>query len=173
MAALRLNVGRLGHITIVWKNPAGDVIEKHDLKLESSAFVTYHKPRLEIPIMPGVWTVQLEAESTTFKQQTFMVSPLVFDKKTHLENPLLVNAKRIQLGVESAKYIEWRNNVSKTGSQLDDWIDKLVGDFWHLRGICTTGSCKGIPHCEDTSWSSLFPDPKSELGPVQPNGKIR
>ncbi|MEE6527188.1 hypothetical protein FKM82_028372 [Ascaphus truei] len=62
------------------------------------------------------------------------------------------------------------------GQALDNWTDLSVGRFWSIGGVCTAGSlssCPSLPTCSKTHWSSLSPDPKSELGPVRPDGRRR
>lgn len=77
------------------------------------------------------------------------------------------------------------------GEDLESWIDEVVDLGWTVDSVCVAGSdidlsvdsiippsCvsrfKFIPKlCKTLPWSSYFPDPKSEIGPVQRNGRIR
>lgn len=63
------------------------------------------------------------------------------------------------------------------GQPLERWVDGSVADFWVTSNVCaaaaTASSCPAAELCSRTSWSSLSPDPKSELGLVKKDGRIR
>lgn len=62
-----------------------------------------------------------------------------------------------------------------TGRALDEWADSAISSFWAVADVCvgSSSSCSSLETCSKTSWSSLSPDPKSELGPVKPDGRLR
>lgn len=62
-----------------------------------------------------------------------------------------------------------------TGKALEDWADSVISAFWSVADVCVSGpsACTSLETCSKTSWSSLSPDPKSELGPVKPDGRLR
>lgn len=62
-----------------------------------------------------------------------------------------------------------------TGKELEDWADAAIGTFWSTANVCVSSpsACASLETCSKTSWSSLSPDPKSELGPVKPDGRLR
>lgn len=62
-----------------------------------------------------------------------------------------------------------------TGRALDEWADSAISTFWSVADVCvgSESSCSSLELCSKTSWSSLSPDPKSELGPVKPDGRLR
>lgn len=62
-----------------------------------------------------------------------------------------------------------------TGRALDEWADSAISTFWAVADVCvgSSSSCSSLETCSKTSWSSLSPDPKSELGPVKPDGRLR
>lgn len=68
-----------------------------------------------------------------------------------------------------------RRNAAATGPALERWLDSLVGSMWTPMDICTTGptACPVMQSCSQTAWSSFSPDPKSELGAVKPDGRLR
>lgn len=63
------------------------------------------------------------------------------------------------------------------GKPLEAWVDRTVGAFWVTGDLCSTlpspGPCPSLGPCTKSTWSSLAPDPKSELGPVKGDGRIR
>lgn len=68
-----------------------------------------------------------------------------------------------------------RRHSELTGPALEAWTDGELRSFWSVAGLCAMGpsSCPSLELCRVTSWSSLFPDPKSELGPVKADGRLR
>ncbi|KAH8404551.1 hypothetical protein KR009_006498 [Drosophila setifemur] len=49
--------------------------------------------------------------------------------------------------------------------EFHSWIEGLVGKFFQLRESCVveTDTEVSLPLCSDVSWSSLAPDPKSDV----------
>lgn len=70
---------------------------------------------------------------------------------------------------------EAQRKAQLVGQPLEAWVDDSLGMFWITGNVCTaqTSSCPALGLCSKTSWSSLSPDPKSELGPVKSDGRIR
>lgn len=70
---------------------------------------------------------------------------------------------------------EARRKAQLLGHPLQEWVDDSIGTFWVTGNMCATqtSSCPTLGLCSETSWSSLSPDPKSELGPVKSDGRIR
>ena len=70
---------------------------------------------------------------------------------------------------------EAQRKAQLVGLPLEEWVDSGVRTFWVMGNLCTTqtSSCPALGPCSKTSWSSLSPDPKSELGPVKSDGRIR
>ena len=65
------------------------------------------------------------------------------------------------------------------GRELDEWVDEMLGEFWQLEDVCIvqllccqwTMSLSGLSVVRRHTGVALSSDPKSELGPVQPNGQ--
>ena len=178
--ALYLSPGRLVHIDIKWLTPVGSVASNRDLKLEPTSSVTMHKLEVPRPLMPGKWTVQMATKGgDVIIEETFMVTPIMFNNRQPLENPVEVNTKYstdLQTGMDTQLYMEWKSNVAKSGRRLEEWVDTLVGEFWSVVNVCQgngDSGCGSLVSCDHTNWSALSPDPKSELGRIQPNGRIR
>lgn len=70
---------------------------------------------------------------------------------------------------------EAQRKAQLVGQPLEAWVDSSIGTFWVTGGLCATqtSSCPAVGPCSKTSWSSLSPDPKSELGLVKSDGRIR
>lgn len=193
VAAVRLAAGHYSELEIQWVDPVGEHVSTFNMKMESGWFVSYHKPKLERPIRPGLWSVKLVTHVKSGKdllQTDFLVVPLTHENKEPLGSPQSVNALRAGLsgkvggagGHGGVALLEsWRRNVSKSGVELDGWVDDLLGQYWRVEGSCrggaiamgTNGGCGWMPSCAGSGWSTLSPDPKSELGEVQSNGRLR
>lgn len=178
VAAIRLNTGKSGEINVVWSDPTGKRVQSYTIKIETSWFVTYHKPKFERPIRPGIWNCRVELkDGTPILDTKFLVVPLTHENMAAMDNPASVNAARIHDSEESREFLEWKQNVQKTGTSLEEWLDKLVSDFWKLSAVCRTEAnrdrCSYIVDCASTDWSTFSPDPKTELGEVRWDGRIR
>lgn len=181
MAAVRLTIGRVGDVNIVWEDPVGEKISTSVVKLEAGSFVATHKPRVERPIRPGAWSAKIQLQDGSVILETkFLVVPITHENMEPLSNPQSVNARRadaVRPGMDSREYSKWRANVVKSGTDLEQWMDELVGEFWHVEGYCRTemkgSECPGMTDCASRYWSTFSPDPKSEITKVQDNGRIR
>ena len=77
-----------------------------------------------------------------------------------------------------ARVKDFGANSASTGINLDKWVDAHVQRHWKFEGVCVTEDipfkkCGGVETCQKTPWSSLSPDPKSEIGLINANGKLR
>ena len=202
VAAVRLfSSGSNFNLEIIWVDPVGVQVNTFTMKIESSWFVAFHKPKLERPIRPGLWSVTIRSHSEDIFRTDFLVVPLTHENKEVMSSPQALNAQRSG-GVPSTRdktamlhYEQWRRNISKSGEELERWVDDLVRGYWQVREFCGAGAvgvapdrgaaaaaggveggggdCSWVPDCTTSSWSTLSPDPKSEIGEVQNNGRLR
>ncbi len=183
VAALRLVAGQLTTINIIWDDPLKERIATFSMKLEAAWTVTYHKPKLELPIRPGIWGVHLELPDGTLLMKTqFLVVPMTHHNGVQLDNPQTINAKQTAQPdkvVSQEEYDKWLENVNKSGLELDEWMDELVKDYWTIDNYCRMDmsqsggdQCSWIQDCFTTSFSTFAPDPKTELVEISSNGKI-
>lgn len=91
------------------------------------------------------------------------------EQSFHSLNPVL------SLPVSAAQVEQARRNAAAAGTALERWLDALVGGMWTAMDVCAAGAsaCPGMQACGQTAWSSFSPDPKSELGAVKPDGRLR
>ena len=167
-------------------------MSSHSVALEENWFVMYHTPKLDQPIRPGVWTVKVTMKNygrPLLMQVNFLVVPLTHMDMKVMEFPQKVNAMKLATQGKEALpvFAAWKMNVTKVGSNLEEWVDDLVGKYWSLESYCRSNakegvmpskesSCVWFPDCASTSWSTLSPDPKSELPSlteVGADGRIR
>ncbi|XP_047215598.1 xylosyltransferase 2-like isoform X2 [Girardinichthys multiradiatus] len=179
--------------TIVWIDPAQVVAASYDIAVEMDAEYTQYKPPLQHPLRPGTWTVRVLKQWKRVAEVRFLVMPLTFNNKEPLRREedswlhsgppgnLYLDQSFQQLSSvlklppqEPAMQVAQRN-AQLVGQHLEAWVDSLVGTFWVIGDLCSTktSSCPAVGLCSKTTWSSLSPDPKSELGPVKSDGRIR
>ena len=172
-------------IRMHWEDPTGQPVFTHQMKIDPSWFMAYHKPPFEKPLRPGVWRlwVELVNVGVSIIETMFLVFPLTHENMLPLATPARVNAKMADItkghegGVNRSAHQEWKRNVFMEGEELHRWADELSGRFWNIGGMCRVGPHLGcislLPDCSSSEWSTLYPDSKSEIGPVQSNGRIR
>ncbi|XP_036398508.1 xylosyltransferase 1 [Megalops cyprinoides] len=180
-------------VTVVWIDPTNVIAATYDILIDASAEFTHYRPPLNLPLRPGVWTVRVLHHWSPVAETRFLITPLAYnkhqpirqedtlrlhngpaknsymDQSFHGLNPVL-NIP-VHLGqVEAAK-----RNAGLTGAELEHWVDSLVGEMWSAVDVCSTGpsACPVMQACAKTMWSSLSPDPKSQLGPPRADGRIR
>ncbi|KAM6904398.1 xylosyltransferase 2 [Xenentodon cancila] len=179
--------------TIVWIDPALVVAASYDITADVDAEYTHYKPPLQHPLRPGIWTVQVLRQWERVAEVRFLVMPLTFNNKEplrkeedswlhsgppgnlYLDHNFQQLSSVLKLPPQQSAMQLARRNAQLVGQSLEAWVDRTVGTFWVIDNLCATqkSSCPNLVSCSKTSWSSLSPDPKSELGPVKSDGRIR
>ncbi|XP_026180581.1 xylosyltransferase 2 isoform X1 [Mastacembelus armatus] len=179
--------------TIVWIDPALVVAASYDITVDVDAEYTQYKPPLQRPLRPGTWTVRVLKHWERVAEVRFLVMPLTFKNKEplhkvedsqlhagppgnlYLEQSFQQLSDVLKLPPQESAMQEAQRNAQLMGKSLEAWVDNSVGTFWVTGDMCTkeTSSCPALKPCSKTSWSSLSPDPKSELGLVKSDGRIR
>ncbi|XP_061455462.1 xylosyltransferase 1 isoform X2 [Rhineura floridana] len=180
-------------VTVIWVDPINIIAATYDILIESSAEFTHYKPPLNLPLRPGVWTVKILHHWVPVAETKFLVSPLTFSnrqairqeeamrlhggppKNAYMEQSFQGLNPVLNIPINAAQVDQAKKSAALTGTKLENWVDMLVGGMWSTVDICSVGptSCPVMQVCSQTSWSSLSPDPKSELGPVKPDGRLR
>ncbi|XP_068606122.1 xylosyltransferase 2 isoform X2 [Brachionichthys hirsutus] len=177
--------------TVVWIDPAMVVAVSYDIAVHADASYTHYKPTLKPPLRPGTWTVQVLKQWERVAETHFLVMPLTFKDQQPLrkedvwlhagppENLYLQNYQQLnsvlKLPPQEPAMQEAQRKAQLVGRPLEAWVDSVVENFWVANKACAilTSSCPAVEPCSETPWSSLSPDPKSELGPVKMDGRIR
>ncbi|KAK7939705.1 hypothetical protein WMY93_003031 [Mugilogobius chulae] len=179
--------------TIVWIDPALVVAASYDITVDVDAEYTQYKPPLQHPLRPGTWTVRVLKQWERIAQVQFLVLPLTFKGKEplrkgedswllagppgnqYLEQSFDQLSSVLKLPPQEPAMLKAQQNAQLVGQPLEAWLDRLVEGFWVTGDMCATqtSSCSALTPCSQTTWSSLSPDPKSELGPVKSDGRIR
>ncbi|XP_056405521.1 xylosyltransferase 2 isoform X2 [Hyla sarda] len=180
-------------VTVVWIDPTYIIAASYDIAVDSEADFTQYKPPLSRPLRPGVWHVRLLHFWELLAEVKFLVLPLTFRNK----EPLKKGDRWLHAGPSQGQYMEQNFQAlsgilslpSRTemeleadkkselmGKDLEKWTDDSLSGFWSVGEICIktfSTLCPSLPVCSNTHWSSLSPDPKSDLGPVRPDGRLR
>ncbi|ALC43906.1 oxt [Drosophila busckii] len=177
------------NLTLLWLDPLGRLQDFNELHVEESQtdVINYSKTLLKQPLTPGIWTAKLIGRTAIYAQLKFLVAPLAFDKGEPLATAAAASAVNagidLSLPDEFELPLEWQQHVHNddehfalrehilangqlVGHQLHRWIDELVSKFFQLRESCVAqpaNALPGLPLCQDTSWSSLAADPKSDM----------
>ncbi|KAM6957000.1 xylosyltransferase 2 [Aplochiton taeniatus] len=182
--------------TIVWIDPAQVVAASYDISVDVDAEYTQYKPPLQRPLRPGAWTVRVLRQWERVAEVRFLVTPLAFkgreplrkeeDSWLHLGPPgnLYLDqgfqqlSSVLKLPPQEPALQEAQRRAQLVGKPLEAWLDSSTAAFWVIGDLCATQpspspSCPALGPCAKTTWSSMSPDPKSELGPVKSNGRIR
>ncbi|XP_018090794.1 xylosyltransferase 2 isoform X2 [Xenopus laevis] len=180
-------------VTVVWIDPTYIIAASYDITVDMDADFTQYKPPLARPLRPGYWTVRLLRFWELLAEVRFLVVPLTVRNK----EPLRKGDNWLHAGPSKGQYMEQNfqalsgilnlpprveaerdanHNSELLGKELEAWTDESLRSFWSVGGICTkddSKSCPSLPKCSKTRWSSLSPDPKSELSPVTHDGRLR
>lgn len=180
-------------VTVIWVDPVNIIAATYDILIESTAEFTHYKPPLNLPLRPGVWTVKILHHWVPVAETKFLVAPLTFSNRqpikpeetlklhngpprsAYMEQSFQSLNPVLSLPISPAQVEQAGRNAAATGTALESWLDSLVGGMWTAMDICTTGpsACPVMQTCSQTAWSSFSPDPKSELGAVKPDGRLR
>ncbi|RXN01983.1 Xylosyltransferase 1 [Acipenser ruthenus] len=180
-------------VTVVWVDPTNVIAATYDILIEASAEFTHYRPPLNLPLRPGTWTVKVLHHWSPVAETRFLIAPLAF----HNHQPIRQDdALRLHNGPAKNSYMEQsfhglnpvlnipvhlgqveaaKHNAGLTGSELERWVDELVGAHWSAVDVCSVGpsGCPVMQACSQTVWSALSPDPKAELGPIRADGHLR
>ncbi|KAM4635806.1 xylosyltransferase 2 [Polymixia lowei] len=179
--------------TIVWIDPAQVVAASYDISVDVDAEYTQYKPPLQRPLRPGAWTVRVLRQWERVAEVRFLVMPLAFKGKEplrkeedswlhagppgnlYLEQDFQQLSSVLKLPPQQPAMQEAQRRAQLVGKPLEAWVDSSVGAFWVTGDLCVTQTspCPALGPCIKSSWSALSPDPKSELGPVKGDGRIR
>ncbi|XP_055483251.1 xylosyltransferase 1 [Psammomys obesus] len=180
-------------VTVIWVDPVNVIAATYDILIESTAEFTHYKPPLNLPLRPGVWTVKILHHWVPVAETKFLVAPLTFSNKqpikpeealklhngpprsAYMEQSFQSLNPVLSLPIDPSQVEQARKNAAFVGTALENWLDSLVGGTWTAVDICATGptACPVMQACSQTAWSSFSPDPKSELGAVKPDGRLR
>ena len=138
-----LNEGIDGNLAISCMDPSGAkvfAVVKHVGSNSTSGGYTL-KLNSTNGLQTGIWKVLIHSDRQEIAEMEFLVLPL--------------------------EVIEGHGGVKQSSQSLLAQIDKLTAQFWEAEGLCSLEDlgpdCPLINTCSKTNWSSMSPDPKSDL----------
>lgn len=182
-------------LLVAWIDPVGIVASLQNITITKESLIAAHKPKLNAPLRPGVWTLKVLYKWRICAEVQFVVMPYSFHKlvpSTSDEVKSLHNGPsgmyshidygnmKVKLGVNYPEKQIQKSVIDghKVGQDLKEWVDELSSFSWSVQDTCTVTdlghSCPPLDLCTDTRWSSLSPDPKSDVSQIMlSNLKIR
>ncbi|XP_054897157.1 xylosyltransferase 1-like [Poeciliopsis prolifica] len=180
-------------VTVVWIDPTNVIAATYDILIDASAEFTHYRPPLNQPLRPGVWNVRILHNWSPVAEIRFLIVPLAYNKHQPIRQD---DTLRLHNGPAKNSYMEQsfhglnpvlnipvslayveqaKRNAALTGPELEGWVDGLVGGLWEAADICAVGltACPVMQPCAKSPWSSMSPDPKSQLGAPHHDGRIR
>lgn len=167
-------------------------IDDYHIEDGAGPSLNFIKPNLKHPLTPGVWTVKLLHRKSVIAQIRFLITPLQFIAKEEITQKQAEKFNYgIKYDMSLALHSEFSNYLipqidrekykqkslsdsKRIGLDLQNWIDNIVSSFYTIKKTCVLGkSVNGkrvdenvfskFEKCEETSWSSFAPDPKSDV----------
>uniref|UniRef100_A0A3Q3Q4T8 Xylosyltransferase 1 n=1 Tax=Monopterus albus TaxID=43700 RepID=A0A3Q3Q4T8_MONAL len=180
-------------VTVVWIDPTNVIAATYDILIDASAEFTHYHPPLNQPLRPGVWSVRILHHWSPVAELKFVIAPSAYNKHQPIRQE---DALKFHNGPAKNSYMEQsfhslnpvlnipidldfveqvKRNAALTGLELEHWVDSLVGELWEAADVCAVGptACPVMQACLKNPWSSLSPDPKSQLGAPRADGRIR
>nr|CAD7592662.1 unnamed protein product [Timema genevievae] len=168
------------NLTVLWVDPAGQLAEVSEVHVEDASTVNHVKPSLREPLLPGVWEVKMVLNSSLVAGTHFLVIPLQLvsgveisqHQSTFLHNgpaqsfvaPEGVDYERFM--ASAGEKLALRRKATANSKRFGVDLQK----FYKVVESCAastrqTSLCGGVilEPCEGTVWSSLAPDPKSQI----------
>ena len=135
--------GAEGNVTFSWVDPSGKTVstlEKH-IGTEITSGVYTLETNSTSMLQTGIWKILVHSDSKEIVEVQFLVLPTVIS-----EEP---------------------DSVTQTDQIMFARIDELTAHFWKEEGVCSPedlgSECPQIKLCSKTEWSSMSPDPKSDI----------
>ena len=100
-------------------------------------------------LQTGVWKILVQSDSKEIAELQFLVLPLL-----------------VSAGPSTGKDVK---------QNLLERIDELTAQFWRAEGLCSLediwSQCPNIEQCTYSEWSSMSPDPKSDITMIDNENK--
>lgn len=138
--------------SVIWYDPFDNAKETQNLTIDDITVTTINflKCTISPPLQPGVWSVKIFQKKSLVGLTKFLITP---------------------------------SSVNEVGTKDTNSIDKMISNFYQIKETCISFNHKNIREligsylganevndnihrfneCKKSFWSSLSPDPKSEL----------
>lgn len=178
------------NVTLVLVDPLGRLAYVHDVNIpQGNDNYVVTKIYLDKLLLPGEWAAKLVYREALVAKTSFLVLPDIYHKRVYdgssllaydmspynvpypTEKMVLLQKVVDELEVVHPTIEELKQTLHGSHSSILAWIDDLVIRFWKPNAVCSLvkqSTCDILPICNTTTWSSFSPDPKSEIGLVDP-----
>lgn len=176
-------------IHVAWIDPIGVLASYQEMTVGKESLIDAQNPRIKTPLRPGVWTIKIVYKLKVCAEVQFLVLPYSIYKGRPMTANVTaqlhsgpvngkysvddINTDGISqeiLGVNASASAALREqsvlDSARVADHLAEWTDHLTTEFWSVQDACSSvrvDTCGAVDICTETSWSSLSPDPKSEL----------
>ncbi|XP_001604139.2 xylosyltransferase oxt [Nasonia vitripennis] len=181
------------NFTVLWLDPLYRLADINYLQIEESSLIGYLKPQLSDPLQIGIWNVFVILDSKIIVKLNFLVTPLTHwrnrpighEKSREVNHgpatPYHVAKDQADRWLEFLQpHITMKDTATRAGSevrigwQLERWVDTYIFEHYEVSRVCDAGEERPrsrakhsksplLQRCIATDWSSLAPDPKSDV----------
>lgn len=187
---LRWGPGEAMVVTAAFIDPAGTLAVSYDVSINVGTLTHNYKMELNRPLRPGLWKLKILHAWQPLAEFRFVILPYSHIGTEYISAEI---ARQMHSGPEGGSYVnqdfsnienllnienskhlksEAEENSKRHGASLLSWIDDLVLKAWHVRDTCLAETelrvlkfnpCLPASKCKLVSWSTRFPDIKSDL----------
>ena len=137
-----------------WFDPHLNLLATNNLNLNETSGVESVVPKLTYPLRPGVWTAVGMKQNELFYKEKFLILPN--DEEAPSYQHTVIKDPSLERFVGPADRIE--------GDPTS-----LISQFFLVEEKCAVDDVvSSLPSCHLTSWSSFFPDRKSQILGINP-----
>jgi len=141
-----------------WFDPNRNLVQETKLKFNKTSLIEGVSPKLNTPFKPGIWSVVATKNGEFLFSENFLV---VSSHKNEIAQNLPISSDS-----RDTFYDFLSEDQEKDPG---DGNEDLIEQFFHVDGVCgDTNAISSLPKCQETSWSTLFPDAKSAIIGVDP-----
>lgn len=169
--------GPEGSVAFFLISPSGTTISKKNITIRSG---NKKAVLLLTPNCPGMWKVGVQSDHLNEKAEVkFLVLPTETTHDISVSDKCLEvfyhNTSGLKSNTRLTDYqkslgtvnVEELTTSKKIHQDLLSQIDYLTELFWKAEGMCSSedlgSDCSSLDLCSETRWSSMSPDPKSEI----------
>lgn len=150
-------------LTVLWVDPKDKIQETGELTIEDITItsINFSKSNLKHPLMSGTWTVKIVQQKTVIGLTKFLVAP-TFDM-SHAMTMMMtkdLNASQNQLDKLIANFYIIKDTCIAYNHKN---IREIVGSYLGNEESSNARNIIKFTECKKSFWSSLSPDPKSDL----------
>ncbi|XP_065183647.1 xylosyltransferase 1-like [Sycon ciliatum] len=170
---VRYTTGQSLKLKVVFTSPSGKKQKVQHIDTNKDWSIADLPVDFQLSEEPGLWRADVEVLKPT-AASLGSVHFVLFPRELE-GNKEIVDAAGVQRA-GLGPYVVLKDDMD-VQQQLQDYVDSVTRQAWTISSHCAvSGSsrlCPSVSSCSKTSWSTLSPDPKSDLPDIKANGRIR